>query len=58
MQFAFEECKVVLLHGILNRVMVWIKCLDEHTPREIAAPRAPRYLGQQLKCAFRGAKVR
>ena len=57
MQFAFEERGVILLHRVLNRIMLGIKCLNQHRALQLAAPRAPGNLRQQLKGAFRSAKI-
>src|SRR5215470_16682447 len=56
-QLALEERKVILPDGVLNRVMLRIKRLDEHAAGEIAAAGAACDLREQLKSALGGAKV-
>src|SRR5262249_34987560 len=47
-----------LFDGVLDRVVLGVKRLDEHASWQIAAAGAASNLSQQLKRAFRRAKVR
>src|SRR5215813_7011784 len=47
-----------LVYGELKCVMVRKVALNDDFPRPIAAAGAARHLGEQLKCSFRGAKIR
>src|SRR5262249_45608106 len=58
MHLAFEEGRIVLPHGILNRVVLRIKSLNKHAAWELPASGASRHLCQKLKGTLGGAKIR
>ena len=56
-QFALEEGEVILFDGVLNRVVVRIKGLDEHAAGKFSAAGAASDLREQLKGALSGAEI-
>src|SRR5580704_3800369 len=57
MQLALVERKIVLAHGILNRIVLRIIRLNQHAAWKLAASRAPGNLRQKLKRALGGPEV-
>ncbi|WIG61566.1 MAG: hypothetical protein OJF49_004314 [Ktedonobacterales bacterium] len=51
------ELCVVVARRRLQREMLRVEGLHQHLSWQVAAPRAPRNLGQQLKCPLRCAEV-
>src|SRR5215467_10371093 len=58
MQLAFKERCVVLLDRILNRVVIGIVSLDQHSTGQVTAASAAGYLGEQLEGTLGGAEIR
>ena len=53
----FVKSEIILFAGVLQGIVLWIICLNQHSTAEVTAARASGNLGQQLKCSFGGPEV-